>query len=274
MSRIKNVFKQLSTQRRVALIPYVTAGDPHPDVTVPLMHAMVKAGADILEIGVPFSDPMADGPVIQAACERALKHQVNLRSVLEMVELFRKEDTKTPVVLMGYLNPFEIMGYAAFARSALKSGVDGVITVDLPPEEAEAMVVELKACNIDPVFLLSPTTTAERIKRISAVASGFLYYVSLKGVTGAAHVNPDEVSKKLRNIREYTALPVGVGFGIKDASTASMIGRFADAVVVGSTLVKKLEEYAGSPVDAIMAVTALLSHIRQALDTNVKNDKI
>lgn len=274
MSRIKGVFDRLLTQKRTALIPYITAGDPQPEITVPLMHAMVSAGADVLELGVPFSDPMADGPVIQAACERALKHHVSLKKVLSMVAAFRKQDADTPVVLMGYLNPFEVMGYEIFAQEAQKSGVDGVITVDLPPEEAESMVTCLKGCQVDPVFLLSPTTTPERIRKIAAVSSGFLYYVSLKGVTGAANLNLDEVSKRLQNIREYTTLPVGVGFGVKDAATARAVGRFADAVVVGSALVRQIEKYAGNPGDLIERVSGLLADIRHALDENIQDSKI
>lgn len=225
MSRLQQTFRALREARRKALIPYITAGDPRPEVTVDMMHAMVKAGADIVELGVPFSDPMADGPVIQAACERALKHKVSLTQVLGMVRTFRAKNTHTPVVLMGYANPIEVMGYEKFAHSAAQAGVDGVITVDLPPEESAGMLPHLRAAGIDPVFLLAPTSISERIKKICAAASGFVYYVSLKGVTGAATLDLESVTARLADIREHTDLPVGVGFGIKNADTARQVGR-------------------------------------------------
>ncbi|MES9967033.1 MAG: tryptophan synthase subunit alpha, partial [Sedimenticola sp.] len=197
MSRIRGRFEQLKAQGRTALVPYVTAGDPNPEVTVPLMHAMVEAGADIIELGVPFSDPMADGPVIQRASERALEHKVSLRDVLEMVRSFRQKDADTPVILMGYLNPIEIMGYATFAEAAADAGVDGVLTVDIPPEESAELLEALRPRELDPIFLLAPTSTDERIKRICAAASGFVYYVSVKGITGAANLAVDEVAAKV-----------------------------------------------------------------------------
>ena len=242
MSRINACFEKLTADGRKALIPYVTAGDSDPTVTVPLMHAMVKAGADIIELGVPFSDPMADGPVIQRAAERALEHHVSLRDVLAMVVEFRQQDSDTPVVLMGYLNPVEVMGYTAFAEAAAKAGVDGALTVDLPPEEAAELVAALKAVQLDPIFLLAPTSDDERIKLICEAASGYVYYVAVKGVTGAGNLDVQSVSDKLDQIRAHTTLPVGVGFGIKDATSAAAVANVADAVVVGSALVLKIEE--------------------------------
>ena len=221
MSRIEGVLKSLKEQGRKALIPYITAGDPHPDQTVGLMHTLVAAGADIIELGVPFSDPMADGPVIQLACERALKFNTSLRDVLGMVKEFRKTDSDTPVVLMGYLNPMEAMGYEAFADAAADAGLDGVLTVDLPPEEADQVAPLFAERKLDPIFLLAPTTTDERIRAISEHSSGYVYYVSIKGVTGSATIDVDEVARKVAHVHELTALPVGVGFGIRDAETAA-----------------------------------------------------
>lgn len=266
MSRIAARFAALAKAGRKALIPYVTAGDPNPEVTVPLMHAMVAAGADIIEMGVPFSDPMADGPVIQAACERALKHHVSLRKVLDMVKQFRAQDKDTPVILMGYLNPIEVMGYAAFAQAAQTAGVDGVLTVDLPPEEASDFLVELKQAAIDPIFLLSPNTSDERVRKVAAVASGFLYYVSFKGVTGANRLDVGAVAAKLSSIRKLTQLPLGVGFGIRDAQSAAEVSAVADAVVVGSALVTRIAELADQPEKIASAVSAVLADMRQAMD--------
>lgn len=266
MSRLQQTFHALRQARRTALIPFITAGDPRPDVTVDMMHAMVKSGADIVELGVPFSDPMADGPIIQAACERALKHHVSLTQVLDMVRSFRKKNADTPVVLMGYANPIEVMGYEKFAQSAAQAGVDGVITVDLPPEESAGVLPHLRAAGIDPVFLLAPTSTGERIKKICAAASGFVYYVSLKGVTGAASLDVESVGARLNDIRKHTDLPVGVGFGIKNAETARQVGAIADAVVVGSALVQRIADLADNPPAAIQAVSALLTEMRAALD--------
>lgn len=266
MSRIAARFAALAKTGRKALIPFVTAGDPHPDVTVPLMHAMVAAGADIIELGVPFSDPMADGPVIQAACERALKHHVSLRNVLDMVRRFREQDQETPVILMGYLNPVEVMGYAVFAESSQNAGVDGVLTVDLPPEEAGTFLNDLQQAGIDPIFLLSPTTSEERVRKVAGVASGFLYYVSFKGVTGANRLDVGAVASKLGSIRKLTSLPVGVGFGIRDAQSAAEVSGVADAVVVGSALVKRIAELAEQPERIAEAVSAVLKDMRQAMD--------
>ncbi|MEE8342303.1 MAG: tryptophan synthase subunit alpha [Gammaproteobacteria bacterium] len=270
MSRIGGCFQTLGKRGRKALVPYITAGDPEPDVTVPLMHALVTAGADLMEVGVPFSDPMADGPVIQAACERALAHHMTLHGVLELVTQFRREDTDTPVVLMGYLNPIEVMGYEVFAEHAAKAGVDGVITVDLPPEEAADLVAALRRHEVDPIFLLAPTSTDARIRKICEVASGFLYYVSFKGVTGANRLDVSAVAEKLQQIRGHTDLPVGVGFGVRDPQTAAQVAAVADAVVVGSVLVKKMAELADAPDKIAPEVAALLSELRQAMDSGME----
>jgi tryptophan synthase alpha chain len=265
VSRIAARFQALRAAGRKALIPYVTAGDPNPENTVPLMHAMVEAGADIIELGVPFSDPMADGPVIQQACERALRHHVSLRRVIGMVKTFRERDGETPVVLMGYLNPVEIMGYGAFAEAAAQAGVDGVLTVDLPPEEGRDLVEALRSHGIDPIYLLAPTSHETRIARICAAASGFVYYVSLKGVTGAATLDVDAVAGKLAAIRAHTDLPVGVGFGIRDAESAARVAAVADAVVVGSALVTRIAEHENDPEAGRRAVSDLLAEMRAAM---------
>ncbi len=266
MSRIAERFAKLRAEGRKALIPYVTAGDPEPGVTVPLMHAMVEAGADIIELGVPFSDPMADGPVIQQACERALRHHTGLRDVLEMVATFRERDDETPVVLMGYLNPIEVMGYVPFAQAACDAGVDGVLTVDLPPEEGDDFLPIVREAGLDPIFLLSPTSTAERIARICASASGFVYYVSLKGVTGAANLDVAAVAEKVGEIRTHTDLPIGVGFGIRDAGSAARVAEVADAVVVGSALVNRIAAHAEAPERITAEVSTLLREMRAAMD--------
>jgi len=269
MSRIATQFAALKQRGRKALIPYVTAGDPNPAATVSLMHVMVAAGADILELGVPFSDPMAEGPVIQRAMERALEHHVSLRDVLGMVKEFREKDTITPVLLMGYLNPVEIMGYERFAEDAAAAGVDGVLLVDLPPEEAEGFLPILKQHGLDIIFLVSPTTEDQRMETIARAGSGFIYYVSLKGVTGAGHLDTDEVAERVQRINRHTDLPVAVGFGIKDAESAARVAKVADAVVVGSALVKKVEETAGVTDKLEMAISNLLQSIRTGIDTVV-----
>ena len=274
MSRIALRFRELKRHRRKALIPYVTAGDPSPDYTVPLMHAMVEAGADIIELGVPFSDPMADGPVIQAACERALKHGTSLRQVLGLVTAFRQRDPATPIVLMGYLNPVEVMGYANFARMASESGVDGVLTVDLPPEEAHELTAQLKEFKIDPIFLLAPTSDVTRLKVICDEASGFVYYVSLKGVTGASTLDIDSVRGKVDEIRQYAKTPIGVGFGIKDADSAAHVAQIADAVVVGSAIVKLIETYQVHSTQMIGKVAALLEVMRKAMDKVATDEQV
>ncbi len=267
MSRLAARFAQLKQQGRVALIPYITAGDPQPAVTVPLMHALVAAGADVLELGVPFSDPMADGPVIQQAAERALKHHVSLHHVLDMVREFRKTDSSAPVVLMGYLNPIEVFGYQAFAKDAAQAGVDGVLTVDLPPEEAEEFVPTVRAQGLDPIFLIAPTSDAERLRRILAIASGFIYYVSLRGVTGAAHLDLTEVRAKVNGIKKQTTLPVGVGFGIGTPDDAARVAAFADAVVVGSALVKRIGALAATPDRIPAEASVFLASLRAAMDS-------
>lgn len=267
MSRIATRFGRIAQARRKALIPYVTAGDPHPRLTVPLMHAMVEAGADIVELGVPFSDPMADGPVIQRAAERALGHGVTLRGVLETVAAFRRDDGDTPVVLMGYLNPVEAMGYEAFAAAAAKAGVDGVLTVDAPPEEAAELTRALAAAGLDPIFLIAPNTDEERLRTIGAAGRGFLYHVSLKGVTGAANLDVAAVARKVAAIRASAALPVAVGFGIKDAASAARVSAVADGVVVGSALVQLIEESRGADDGAVLAaVSERLRAMRGAID--------
>ncbi len=266
MSRIAGCFVQLRSQGRKALIPFVTAGDPAPSMTVALMHGMVRGGADIIELGVPFSDPMADGPVIQRASERALHNGVTLDQTIAMVREFRASDDQTPVVLMGYLNPVEVMGYEQFAAAAAEAGVDGVLTVDLPPEEGFELIHALRGHDVDPVFLLSPTTTRERVERICAAASGFVYYVSLKGVTGSNRLDVSAVEDKLEDIREVTDLPIGVGFGIQDAETAARVAGVSDAVVVGSALVRQIEAFADDPGRIEPVLTSMLSEMRQAMD--------
>jgi tryptophan synthase alpha chain len=264
MSRIQARFESLARDRRKALIPYITAGDPHPSLTVPLMRALVESGADILELGVPFSDPMADGPVIQRAGERALKHGVGLADVLNHVRTFRERDDATPVVLMGYANPVEAMGVDKFIAAASSAGVDGVIVVDYPPEECEPFAAAAKKAGIDPIFLLAPTSTEKRIGQVARVGSGYLYYVSLRGVTGAAHIDFSEVTKRIPSIRAATRLPIGVGFGIRDADSARRVAEIADAVVIGSRIIQEIE--AGSADQAVARVKAFLKPIRQALD--------
>lgn len=266
MSRLDHTFAQLKASGRKALIPFITAGDPEPGFTVPMLHDMVKAGADIIELGVPFSDPMADGPVIQRASERALAHRVGLRKTLAMAMEFRKTDQTTPLVLMGYLNPIEIMGYEDFANAAQRADIDGVLTVDLPPEESAECVALLRARGIDQIFLLAPNTSAERVRKMGEVGSGYLYYVSLKGVTGAGHLDTRDVAEKLALIRQNTSLPVGVGFGVKDAETAEILAGFADGVVIGSALISKIEAHLDDPGRARSEIIALLTSIRHAID--------
>lgn len=266
MSRIQARFSALQAAGRKALIPYITAGDPAPAVTLPLMHDLVAAGADIIELGIPFSDPMADGPVIQLAMERALAHEVSLRQVLQMVAEFRQRDNETPVVLMGYLNPVERMGYDEFAREAAEAGVDGVLTVDLPPEEAADVVPLFKARGLDTIFLLAPTTTLERARSICQQASGYVYYVSLKGVTGSSALDVTDVANKLDMLRTVTDLPIGVGFGIRDGATAAAVGEVADGVVVGSVLVNQIAANADNPDAARRAISAIIAEMRGAMD--------
>jgi tryptophan synthase alpha chain len=265
MSRIQTVFQALKAQQKKALVPYITAGDPHPKHTVNLMHTLVKNGADMIELGVPFSDPMADGPVIQRASERALVHKVSLRTVLEMVKEFRQTDDKTPIVLMGYANPIEAIGTEQFAAMAKAAGVDGVLTVDYPPEECIKFNQSLAAHGMDSIFLLSPTTEAARTDLIAKQATGFLYYVSLKGVTGAANLDIEEVKRRVADIRTKTHLPIGVGFGVKDAATAKQVAEIADAIVVGSRMVLTIEQ---STEDKLMEnVSQLMQELRIAIDS-------
>ncbi len=264
MSRIKTVFSALKSNNKKALIPYITAGDPDPKHTVALLHALVNNGADMIELGVPFSDPMADGPVIQRASERALKHKVGLRKVLEMVKEFREKDTETPIILMGYANPIEAMGADKFAAAAKDAGVDGVLTVDYPPEECEVFIAALKANNMDSIFLLSPTTEPARVDLIVKQATGFLYYVSLKGVTGAANLDIEEVKSRVKDIRQKTDLPIGVGFGVKDSATAKSVAAFADAVVVGSRMVLAVENSTDETL--VQNVSKLMQELRVAID--------
>lgn len=264
MSRIQGVFATLKSQQRKALIPFITAGDPNPELTVPLMHALVEGGADLIELGVPFSDPMADGPTIQRASERALKHKIGLRHVLDMVAEFRKQDSKTPVVLMGYGNPIEAMGWEAFARRCEEVGVDGVLTVDFPPEESSEAFTHLIKHNLDPIFLLAPTSAPERVASVVKAARGFVYYVSLRGVTGAANLDLTDVTGKVAAIRSMTTLPIGVGFGVRDAETAQSVAAIADAVVVGSRTVQEVENSNEQNVTA--NVGRLIRELRTAID--------
>lgn len=264
MSRIGDTFTALKAHNKKALIPFITAGDPGKGLTVPLMHALVDAGADIIELGVPFSDPMADGPVIQRASERALANKVGLKDVLMMTAEFRKTNATTPVVLMGYANPVERMGYETFAQAAKAAGVDGVLTVDIPPEESLGVSDVFKAAGLDPIFLLSPTTPESRIEQVAAVAGGFIYYVALKGVTGSANLDTDEVGRKLAIVRRHCTLPIGVGFGIRDAATAGAVARIADAVVVGSRIVAEIES--APEGQCVPCVKHLVSELRRGVD--------
>ena len=264
MTRIPARFESLRKGGRKALIPYITAGDPHPSLTVPLMHALVEAGSDIVELGVPFSDPMADGPVIQRAGERALKHGVGLADVVNLVKEFRKTDDATPIVLMGYANPVEAMGVEKFLDAAKAAGVDGVIVVDYPPEECAEFSARAKNNGIDPIFLLAPTSTDRRIHEVARSGSGYLYYVSLRGVTGAGHLDLADVAARIPRIRAATKLPIGVGFGIRDAASARQVADTADAVVIGSRIIQEIE--AGAADQAVSRVKAFLTPIRRALD--------
>jgi tryptophan synthase alpha chain len=264
MSRIAARFAALAAANRKALIPYITAGDPDPPLTIRLMHALTESGADVIELGVPFSDPMADGPVNQRSSERALAKGVSLSAVLGMVREFRGSDGETPVVLMGYANPIEAMGIEKFVSAAASAGVDGVIVVDYPPEECAQFADLSRSHGIDPIFLLAPTSTDRRIQEVARVGSGYLYYVSLKGVTGANSIDLAEVASRIPRIRAVTRLPIGVGFGIRDAESARAVARHADAVVIGSRIIQEIE--AAGPGEAVARVKALLKPIREALD--------
>ncbi len=266
MSRIQTTMSQLAQQGKKALVPYFVAGDPSPSITVDMMHKQVSAGADIIELGIAFSDPMAEGPTIQLAHERALEHNISLRDTLALVKEFRQKDSDTPVVLMGYANPIEVIGYETFAEEAQKAGVDGVLVVDLPPEEAGDFQAILKQRQIDIIFLIAPTTAKSRIAQIVSLATGYLYYVSLKGVTGAGHLDVDSVKEKVAEIRSTTELPICVGFGIKDEQSAKQISQLADGAVVGSAIVDRMAA-ASSEQQALDDVYEFLSGIRQAMDS-------
>lgn len=263
MSRIDTIFSQLKQSNRKALIPFITAGDPSPELTVPLLHALVAAGADVLELGVPFSDPMADGPTIQRASERALKLGVSLRSVLNMVAEFRQQNTTTPVVLMGYGNPIEAMGWEIFSQRCAEVGVDGVLTVDFPPEESHDAFEHLQRHNIAPIFLLAPTTKDARIAQVAKLARGYVYYVSLKGVTGSGSIDLSAIEGKMLQLRKHIKLPIGVGFGIRDAATASAVAKLCDGVVVGSRIVQEIEDSTAQNV--VGNVSRLVKELRQAI---------
>ncbi len=267
MSKIQATFERLQAQGRKALIPFITAGDPGPELTVPLMHTLVDAGSDIIELGVPFSDPMADGPTIQRASERALRKGVSLRQILGMVANFRADDNETPVVLMGYANPIEAMGVDVFAAAAFDAGVDGVLVVDYPPEESVDFARAMNANALDPIFLLAPTSTAARISQVAGLASGYVYYVSLKGVTGSASLDVAAVAARIPEIHAATGVPVGVGFGIRDAETAGAVARIADAVVVGSRIIEEIEQ--STAEDVCPRVRALVAELRRGIDAAV-----
>ncbi|MEM5529962.1 tryptophan synthase subunit alpha [Gammaproteobacteria bacterium AS21] len=268
MSRIESCFTVLKEQGRKALIPFITAGDPSAKITLSLMHDMVKSGADIIELGVPFSDPSADGPVIQLACERALLQGTRLIDVLEIVRQFRETNDTTPVVLMGYLNPIERMGYQNFADAAQQAGVDGVLTVDLPPQASAHFGAIMKAAQLDIIYLLAPTTTQERVKLICQYASGYLYYVSVKGVTGSAALDVNEVAEKLAIVRQHTDIAIGVGFGINNGESAAAVAKIADGVIVGSVLVKQIAGNLEQTEKINVGINGILSEMRQAMDAN------
>ena len=264
MSRIQTTFTNLANNKRKALIPFITAGDPHPDMTVNLLHALVDSGADMIELGIPFSDPMADGPVIQRASERALANNVGINKTIDLVKDFRKDNEHTPIILMGYANPIEAIGLTNFVGAIKEAGVDGVITVDYPPEESKEFVSLLLKNDIDSIFLLSPTTEDERIKLIISQATGFIYYVSLKGVTGSANIDMEKVSKRVNNVRQFTNLPVAVGFGVKDAKTAKEVAAIADAVVIGSRIVLEIEQ--SNKDDLIGNIKKLMREMKDAIE--------
>ena len=264
MSRIQTAFEKLKLHRRKALIPFITAGDPDPKITVSLLHTLAEAGAEVIELGVPFSDPMADGPTIQRASERALKHRVSLSDVLGMVAEFRKNDSTTPLVLMGYGNPIEAMGWETFAQRCAGAGVDGVLTVDFPPEESHEAFGHLQRHGIDPIFLLAPTTNDERIAKVAKQARGYVYYVSLKGVTGAGNLDLGDIERKIPQLKKHITLPIGVGFGIRDAETALAVAKLCDGVVVGSRIVQEIEN--SNEQNLLANVGRLVKELRLAVD--------
>jgi tryptophan synthase alpha chain len=264
IQRIDDTFSRLAKQGRKALIPYITSGHPEKSLTVEIMHAMVKGGADIIELGVPFSDPMADGPTIQKSNEQALSQGVGLKDVLEYVKTFRKNDQVTPIVLMGYANPIERMGTETFFKAASDVGVDGVLVVDYPPEEAAVFALTAVNFKIAPIFLLAPTSGDDRIEQVAKLAKGYVYYVSLKGITGATNIDTDEVAKKVAHIRKFVSLPIGVGFGIRDGATAKAVGAVSDAVIIGSKMIQLLEE--GEISTGAARAQSFMSEVRMALD--------
>jgi tryptophan synthase alpha chain len=264
MSKIAKVFADLKAQGRKGLVPFITAGDPEPGITLDLLHALVRGGADVIELGIPFSDPMADGPVIQRASERALSHGMSLKHVIEIVKEFRQSNDHTPIVLMGYANPIEHMGTETFVRTAKDAGVDGVLVVDYPPEECEDFAQQCRVAGIDPIFLLAPTSSQARIDQVGKVAAGYIYYVSLKGVTGSANLDTKAVAGIIPQIRAASNVPIAVGFGIRDAQSAVAVGQAADAVVIGSRIVQLLEETPSS--ERVQSLEHFLRDIREALD--------
>jgi len=266
VSRLSTILDPLRSKGRTALIPYITAGDPTRESTVSLLHALVANGADVIELGVPFSDPMADGPVIQRASERALLKHVTLRDCLNWVKEFRRENDKTPIVLMGYANPVEHFGVEAFVREAVAAGVDGSIIVDYPPEECEEFSVAARGAGLDPIFLLAPTSTESRMKDVARLGAGYLYYVSLRGVTGAGHIDYQAVAERVAQIRAYTQMPIGVGFGIGDAASATAVASCADAVVIGSALIRLMEDAVAAGEDPVVKAGGFIAGIRRALD--------
>lgn len=267
MNRIDQCFAELKTTGKKALIPYITGGDPKPGLTVELMHTLVESGADIIEIGVPFSDPMADGPVIQLACERALAHNTSLSDIFGMIKEFRTTNTDTPVVLMGYLNPVEVMGYEAFVSRACEAGIDGVLLVDMPPEEAVNVEALFSEKDLKMIYLMAPTTPDARVDLIAKHSTGYLYYVSVKGVTGSAALDVDDVASNLDRIRAKTNLPVGVGFGISNGETAAAVSQISDAVIVGSALVKCIANNPDEPQVIKDNLSALMQEMREAMDS-------
>ncbi|SFR48791.1 tryptophan synthase subunit alpha [Thiomicrospira sp. ALE5] len=275
MNRIEARFASLQAQQKTALIPYITAGDPHPDMTVALMHHLVAQGADLLELGVPFSDPLADGPTIQKAVERALAHRVTLRNVLAMVTKFRERDDQTPVILMGYLNPIEAMGEAEFAKSAVAAGLDGVLTVDMPPEESVGYHQTLAEQGLACVFLVSPTTPSTRLGAIAEQGKGFVYYVSLKGVTGVGQADAGDVASHVAALKQHVDLPVGIGFGVRDAQAAYKMAQHGEAVIIGSVLVNIIEQYQQAGLDEVLAaLTPKMAEFRQAIDAADKGESL
>lgn len=265
-NRIATLFANLRSAERTALIPYITAGDPAPGWSATFMHALVAGGADLLELGMPFSDPEADGPDIQAACERALHHHTSLQDTLAEVAVFRRKDSNTPVILMGYLNPIERMGYDRFVAAAVEADLDGILIVNMPPEEAAALQSKMQAKNMSLIYLVAPTTTTERMRKIAAASTGFVYYVSLKGTTGTNRLELDNVRTQTARLRGVTSMPIAVGFGISDAATAQAVAEVADAVVLGAAVVRRIARLAASPNLIAPELEAFMSELRSAID--------